>query len=188
MRHPGQFKKLNLKTMQKNIFKKEDGAGIPGFSLIETIIAITVIGLVITAAASLTQSSLRIGSVTMNQLIANHLAEEGLEITRNIRDSNWISNVPFRKGFEQNGLYRVSMDGPPYRLELISSEQAAEKITLSPRQSGAQSADVFSRSLSISPGQDNAVRISSIVTYIDKGTAKKAVLDMELTNWKKGPL
>ena len=77
-----------------------------GFTLIETIIAITVIGLVITATAQLTQSSLRLGRVTMNQFVAYHLAEEGLEITRNIRDTNWLQNKAWNEGMSE-GLYGI---------------------------------------------------------------------------------
>lgn len=151
------------------------------FSLIETIIAITVIGLVITAAASLTQGSLRIGHEAMTKLTAYHLAEEGLEIVRNTRDSNWMQNKKWKDGFSSNGLYVIAQNQAPFKLDFISSETAAEKIQLG-------ISGVFNRYLQVEDGPDSSVRITSIVTYFDRGNPKKASLTTELTNWKKGPL
>lgn len=151
------------------------------FSLIETIIAITVIALVITASATLTQGSLRISRTTMSQLIATHLAEQGLEIVRNVRDSNWLQNRKWRDQFATPGMYIISSGGTPYHMELISSDAAAESISLT-------KSEKFHRYLDVTDLPDGSVRIVSTVTYSDNTGPKKTALTMELTNWKKGPL
>lgn len=154
-----------------------------GFTLIETILAISVIGLVITAAASLTQNSLRIGRSSMNQFIAYHLAEEGLEIVRNVRDSNWLANRPWRYGFTADGEY-VIREGLPHTLEMISDAAVrlglAEKISL-------RNSEEFERTIKIDSVK-NAARITSTVTYTRAGEQKNVALVMDLTDWKKGPL
>lgn len=68
------------------------------FTLLEVILAITV--LTLAAAGSFILISQTIGSVAQLQsrLIASYLIQEGLEITRNIRDSNWLKN----QAFDQN--------------------------------------------------------------------------------------
>lgn len=155
----------------------------PGFTLIETILAISVIGLVITAAASLTQNSLRIGRSSMNQFIAYHLAEEGLEIVRNVRDSNWLANRQWRYGFAADGEY-VIREGLPHTLEMVSDASLrfglGEKISLGNN-------DEFERMITVD-SVENSARITSTVTYTNAGEQKNVALVMDLTDWKKGPL
>lgn len=149
------------------------------FTILETIIAITVIGLVITAATQLTQSSLKIGRSTMNQFIAFHLAEEGLEIVRNMRDSNWLQNTSWRNGLD-DGIYAISENpgntGQRWTLQRINATDDAEKIELNEREK-------FQRTISI-----NAGKITSRVTYEQIGGEKEVSLVIQLTDWKKGPL
>lgn len=149
------------------------------FTILETIIAITVIGLVITAATQLTQSSLKIGRLTTNQFIAFHLAEEGLEIVRNMRDSNWLQNASWRSGLD-DGLYGIAENsgnsGPRWTLKKIGTAADAEKIELNEREQ-------FQRTIFIDAG-----KITSRVTYEQIGGEKEVSLIIQLTDWKKGPL
>ncbi|MBI2638795.1 prepilin-type N-terminal cleavage/methylation domain-containing protein [Candidatus Peregrinibacteria bacterium] len=144
-----------------------------GFTILETIIAITVIGMVIAAATQLTQSSMKIGRSTMSQFIAFHLAEEGLEIVRNMRDSNWLQNTSWRSGLD-DGLYGISENsgnsGPRWTLKKISAADDNER-------------ERFQRTIFIDSG-----KITSRVTYGQIGGEKEISLTMKLTDWKKGPL
>lgn len=150
-----------------------------GFSLIETIIAISVIGVVIATAAQLTQSSLKMGRSTMNQFIAFHLAEEGLEIVRNIRDSNWLQNTSWRTGLD-DGIYEIFENagdsGQRWQLKRIRLVDDASKIMLNEH-------EIFRRSIEIS-----GMHVKSKVTYAQTGGGKEVSLAMQLTDWKQGPL
>jgi prepilin-type N-terminal cleavage/methylation domain-containing protein len=64
-----------------------------GFSLPEVIIAVTLISLIIMTATNLLVSSIRANRSNVNQITAYHLAEEGIEAIRNIRDGYWMNNV-----------------------------------------------------------------------------------------------
>jgi prepilin-type N-terminal cleavage/methylation domain-containing protein len=149
-----------------------------GFTILETIITITVIGLVIAAATQLTQSSLKIGRSTMNQFIALHLAEEGLETIRNIRDSNWLQNISWRSGLD-DGTYAVEKNAGPigarWTLKKIGADER-EGILLNENEK-------FERTIEI-----DAMKVTSKVSYEQPGGAKEISLVMELTDWKKGPL
>ena len=59
-----------------------------GFSLLETIIAIMVLTLAMTAVFSLVSHGIRSVSASSNEMVASFLASEGLEYIRNIRDVN----------------------------------------------------------------------------------------------------
>lgn len=61
---------------------------IAGFSLIEAIVSITLLVVAITGPLALSSQSLRASREAKNELEAVHLAEEGIEIVRSVRDNN----------------------------------------------------------------------------------------------------
>lgn len=61
-----------------------------GFTIIEVVIAIFVITVGVGAAVILIAQTIGLVSTTSSKLIASYLAQEGIEIVRNIRDSNFI--------------------------------------------------------------------------------------------------
>ncbi|MBI5412721.1 prepilin-type N-terminal cleavage/methylation domain-containing protein [Candidatus Peregrinibacteria bacterium] len=137
-----------------------------GFTLVETILGIAIIGLAIAAAASLTQTSLRVGRENMRQLVAYHLAEEGLEIARNTRDTNWLQNKPWR-----NSLQDVFFE-------------SANLITLA-------GGEKFTRTIkitSVTEGADASVMKVESSVSAEKSPLKSVSLSAEFTDWKKGPL
>lgn len=165
----------------KEMLKKNSG-----FTLIEIIMAISVIALVVTAAAQLTQSSLQAGKSSMQRFEANHLAEEGTEIVRNIRDSNWLRNKPWRENLS-NGKYEIAQNNLSYsgennlwRLSRISSDESAGLITLGN--------NGFKRIIEIAGGPSGEMKVKSRVKYLSRGSENEISIEAELTDWKKGPL
>lgn len=91
----------------KKLFKKDTGQR--GFTLIETLVAIFILTLAITATMTAAQAGLQSSLYARDQITAYYLAEEAMEYVRNIRDTNyqttfnaqtendpvctWISNV-----------------------------------------------------------------------------------------------
>src|SRR3989344_6798261 len=61
-----------------------------GFTLVEVIVAIFVVTVGIGGVFAFLQSTLFSGITLENQLIAPYLAQEGVEIVRNIRDTNYV--------------------------------------------------------------------------------------------------
>ncbi|MEK9132910.1 MAG: type II secretion system protein [Patescibacteria group bacterium] len=159
-----------------------------GFTLLETIIAIAVISLVITATAQLTQSSISIGGKSMRQFIANHLAEEGLEVVRNMRDSNWLQNQEWKKGLA-DGVYTIQEnfgnENGKWSLSRVLTADSVPELALNENEK-------FERTIEISSlgkgGENLSIRVKSIVKYQDGNKAKELFLTADLTNWKKGPL
>jgi Tfp pilus assembly protein PilV len=62
-----------------------------GFSLIETVFAIGIILVGVTAIITLGIASLLLGQTTSNQFVAAGLAQEAVETVRQVRDSNWLA-------------------------------------------------------------------------------------------------
>jgi prepilin-type N-terminal cleavage/methylation domain-containing protein len=64
-----------------------------GFTLIETLVAIAILGVAIGAAFTMAQKSLQSTAFSKNQTTAFFLASEGLELVHNIRDNVSLHNL-----------------------------------------------------------------------------------------------
>lgn len=65
-----------------------------GFSLLETLVAISILVTAIVASLSLASQSISSASLSKNQIIAFNLAQEGMELVRSIRDTNSSNGTP----------------------------------------------------------------------------------------------
>lgn len=74
-----------------------------GFSLVETLVAISILVTVVTGAYAAAQSGISSASSSKNQIIAFYLAQEGMEQIRNMRDENGINGRPWLQGISANG-------------------------------------------------------------------------------------
>jgi len=72
--------------IMNNIFKnKKDG-----FTLIETMVALTIITFAILGPVSLATYSIKASTLSKNNVIASFLAQDAMEYIRNWRDSNYL--------------------------------------------------------------------------------------------------
>lgn len=76
---------MKLKFLK--IFKKEQPKG---FTLMEVIVALFFITVGIIGSYALISSTISSTSYASNKFTASYLAQEGIELVRNIRDTNWL--------------------------------------------------------------------------------------------------
>ena len=77
-----------------------------GFTFLEIMIAISVMTIGILAVYTLIPKMISISSANINRFIASQLAREGMEIVRNIRDTNWLEEVAWDAGLA-DGDWRI---------------------------------------------------------------------------------
>jgi len=70
------------------------------FTLLEVILAITVLTLAVGGSFVLISQTIASVSVVQSKLAASYLAQEGIEIIKNIRDTNWLKFQPWDQGLE----------------------------------------------------------------------------------------
>lgn len=70
-----------------------------GFTLVETLVAITVLALALVGPFSAVENSLFGSYVARDQLVAAALAQEGVEYLRSIRDNNYLNSRSWVDGF-----------------------------------------------------------------------------------------
>jgi prepilin-type N-terminal cleavage/methylation domain-containing protein len=73
-----------------------------GFTIIESLVAITILVLAITGAMSVTQTGISSYIFSKDQIIAFYLAQEGFEQIRNIRDENGLQQQNWLTGISAN--------------------------------------------------------------------------------------
>lgn len=73
------------KNLRKTVLEKE------GFSMIEIMVATFLVSVGLVAVLSLLGVGVRQATSNKNNLIAAFLAQEGGELVRNIRDTNWVN-------------------------------------------------------------------------------------------------
>ncbi|MFZ2626129.1 MAG: hypothetical protein WAX81_00395 [Candidatus Moraniibacteriota bacterium] len=73
--------------MQKRVFKNKKNR--LGYMLIEAVIATFIVGIVLVTFLTVMAASYRTEFSKRDIIIASNLAQEGIEIVRNIRDNNW---------------------------------------------------------------------------------------------------
>ncbi len=80
-----------MKSKIKNLkFKNQSGQ-----SLVEMIVALAIILTGLIGALTLTISNLSASGEAGTRVVATNLAREGLDVVRNIRDTNWLKNSPW---------------------------------------------------------------------------------------------
>lgn len=80
-----------MKSKIKNLNYKNQS----GQSLVEMIVALAIILTGLIGALTLTISNLSASGEAGTRVVATNLAREGIDVVRNIRDTNWLKNSPW---------------------------------------------------------------------------------------------
>lgn len=91
--------------MKNNLKKLRVSKYSSGFTIVELILTVTVLSIGILGVISVINYNVSIASESANKIIAANLAQDGIEMVRHIRDTNW------RNGrFETSGGNRWDLD------------------------------------------------------------------------------
>jgi prepilin-type N-terminal cleavage/methylation domain-containing protein len=133
-----------------------------GFSLIEVLLSVFIITVAVLGLYNGVSYSFNSIEKAKNKLIATYLAEEGIELVKNIRDINFSTeNTEWNDGFSacENGC-RIDMngtieDGPNLPLNISNGFYSYE----------AGEPTIFSREITIKKEGEYKVKVSSRVSY-----------------------
>ena len=154
-----------------------------GFTLIEVISAIFVFTLGILAIMVLIDQSIAFSDQVKSKLIASYLAQEGIEIVRNIRDSNWIKKAPSWDSGLSVGDYEADYQS------LAVSNYTGSYLNIDSNGFYSYSVDTstkFKRKITISDKTSNPprMRIASQVNWEIRGKYYYIEAVEYLYNWK----
>ncbi len=81
-----------------------------GFSLLESVVAIFIVSMALVSILAVSQTTIRAQTINKNAIVASMLAQEGLELVRNVRDTNWRSLPPAANWYDNivhDGTYTI---------------------------------------------------------------------------------
>ena len=149
------------------------------FTLIETLIAITVITIgVVGSYAAIT----RVASITFfnsDRFVASRLAQEGMELVSNIRDTNYLEEESFDYGLYVDGNYRVQYD--------INGLLPHSEYPLKIDSSGFYNYDngkdsKFKRKITITHINSDEIKVKVQITWSGKGSPLE--VEEHLYDWR----
>lgn len=163
----------------------------PGFSLVEVLTVFFIISLTMVGVVSLIIQNIQVQSINKNQLIAASLAQEGIELVRQVRDNNWLSSQPYNTGLG-NGAYKAD-----YRQNTLTSVTASSNVQIYLNGQGYYVTDVggavgleptifkrqiFIEQLSALTGQP--LRVRSLVSWDIRQKSYRYELQTLLYDWR----
>ncbi|MCX6760596.1 MAG: prepilin-type N-terminal cleavage/methylation domain-containing protein [Candidatus Nealsonbacteria bacterium] len=169
------------------------------FTIIEIMLAISIFTLVISSSIVLIQQTITAVSLDQSRLIAFYLAQEGIEITRNIRDNNWLeqsssSSTSWDDGLSNNN-YEADYVGltlssyvSPGRFLYIDNTNGFYFYPITSCPAPQCTKTKFTRKITISKLSDIALGtdflyIESLVQWSEKGKDHTAKVAERLYNW-----
>jgi prepilin-type N-terminal cleavage/methylation domain-containing protein len=99
-----------------------------GFTLVETLVAISILSLSIAATFTAVQNGIQNSTVAKDQITAFYLAQEAMEYIKNIRDQNALSSINGGTNTWLTGLSGVSGD-PCYFGKVCRIDSPAQVAT-----------------------------------------------------------
>ena len=166
-----------------------------GFTLVETLVAITIIATALVGPFYAVQQALNASRNARDQLIATSLAQEGVEYVRSIRDSNYLyNNVNVTP---RSWLYRLDGTGGSDCLDTAGGcvvDPAKDRVSTSItslylnsddvyNQQGEGTPTVFRRTVRLTTVTVTEVLVTVTVDWTTKGQARSSTVSETLNNW-----
>ncbi|MBI2627123.1 MAG: type II secretion system protein [Parcubacteria group bacterium] len=151
-----------------------------GFSLVETLVALGILAFVSTGLTLFVSSNSRITTLIQDQTVAINLAQEGLEVVRNIRDSKWISGGTFSSALPV-GVWQVQWDS----FSLAPDSNQALKFSVDGiYQYTSGTSTKFKRKITITDVSLSEKKIVVSVSWPVRGGIKTIPAELRLFDWK----
>lgn len=172
----------------KNFIKKKSG-----FSLIEILAVLFIVSVALLGLVSLIIQNIQAQSINKNNLIAFTLAQEGVELIRQTRDSNWKQSLAYDTNLADGTYYMdFRMDKPEVttpdsgKMYLLNINGYLNYINLQSGDSGAVPT-IFTREIYLDKpaGYDGApLQVRTLITWNDRNHPYRYELRALLFDWK----
>lgn len=186
-------------THNKNISKER------GFTIIETLVALAIFTFSIVGLIVITSQGIADTNFAKNKFVASYLAQEGIEMVRNVRDTNALAGAAWEDTFQQNALTGLSgcfataqstgcdIDADTFAIDSCSASSrngcgplrydiATGAYILNSRNVAVPESP-FSRVIALRTVSANEVEITSTVAW-SQGTTSRSVTVVEtLADW-----
>jgi Tfp pilus assembly protein PilV len=163
-----------------------------GVTLIEALAAIVLLALAIIPLMVVGSESTNVASSIRNNIIAANLAQEGAEVIRAIRDTNWLATPvrSFDSGLSPQGTVpfdcTVSCRVEWKSTSLLAASAVPLKVTSSGiyTYTGRGTSSLFFRNITITRPSSVELKVISEVTWKERARTRKITIEDHLFDWK----
>ncbi len=160
-----------------------------GFTIIETMVAVFVIIAGVVGVYTLLQQTIASIRVASSKLTASYLAQEGVEVVRNIRDSNWIKQNTMPGALWDDGIMGGDWEADYLSQSLISGYSGSflkmDTNGFYSYSSGVNSK--YQRKINIAKTGNYLIKVTVAVYWREKGANNSIVVQENLYDWKSHP-
>lgn len=165
-----------------------------GFTLVETLVAITIIALALVGPFYAVQQSLNASRSARDQLIASSLAQEAIEYVRSIRDGNYLYNLQ-NPGATHSWLYGLDGTGGRNCIAadcVVDAKQGTVNTAITPlyinsanvyNQQGAGTVTPFTRRVRLTVVSVSEVRVTVTMSWMTRTVPYTTTVTETLHNW-----
>jgi len=174
---------MKLVVLKSNLNQKKQ----TGFSLIEVIVAIYILLIGIVGVMALTINTTKAGAVSSSKLIAANLAQEGIEVVKNIRDLNYGENgwADWHAAIA-SGDYLVQYNSTALISPYVDNAYFLYDTGLYNYDTGSTNKYKFKRKITIENTDPSYryLKVISTVGWIENSRDHSLVVEEELWNWR----
>jgi len=166
-----------------NFFSKQQKA----FTIVEIITVLFVISIGLIGALSIIVQNISSQSFNKNGIIAYQLAQEGIELIRHTRDTNFKELASFDDGLAPGSYFIDYLDDTPTLVSDPVIDIKLKQDTNGLYYHDINSSDpdsIFSREIVITTKDDNSIYVSAIVSWQDHSLNRVYNLETALYDWK----
>lgn len=164
-------------------FKKEKG-----FTMLEVIVTIFILVVAVIVAYYAFYKIMVTTSMISSRLTAAYLAQEGIEIIRNIRDTNWLNSLEWDTGFWVcwSGCEADYTTGTGISGETSLRAYTGEPLNIDANQFYSYSGGTptkFKRKITITTEGDNLLKVSVLIEWQERGEPYNFEAEEHLYKW-----
>jgi len=153
-----------------------------GFTLLEVIVAIFLIMVGVAASLILINKTISQMALSTSQLTAAYLAQEGIEIVRNIRDTNWIENAPSWSDGLGAGDWEADYNDQALTSYVFPGRFLKFDGTFYNYDAGTDTK--FKRKITIVPDGSDKLKVTVSVDWVEKQKNQSVIVKENLYNWR----
>lgn len=155
------------------------------FTLLEVILAIFVLTVAVSGAFALISQTFVAANLAQSKLIASYLAQEGIEITKNIRDSNWLAqrtdpDILWNEGLNEGG-WQIDYKGQKLDYGLYGNFLNIDSEGFYSYSAGNQTP--FKRKISITNIDEDNIKAVVEVSWQERNRDYSVKALEKLSNW-----
>lgn len=170
--------------MLRNFFiKNKINKNKKGFTLIEITVILFIISVGLIGVLSLVIQNIQSQVINKNNIIAYQLAQEGIELIRKTRDSNWKSGNAWNLGLTDGTYYMDYLDNQPTLVAGASDSILYRDINDFYVHSGGAEETNFRRTIEIVNIDAKSMSVKAVVVWQSRNNTSDYEVETILYDW-----